>query len=589
MNALDGLQFISFIVLLFLLTKPMGLYLGAVLEPMDCGKGEGKGRTWLDGFLGPIEKAIYRLLRIDTGASHTWTTYALHIFTFSAMGLALTLAILMAQAHLPLNPQGLPGLSFHLAFNTAVSFLTNTNWQSYVPESTMSYLSQMVGLTWHNFTSAAVGISVAAVVVRGIAHVTTAKSRDSVSNKNSGLGNFWVDLVRIHLYLLVPMALVFAVFLLTQGMIQNFMPYTQAIGLEGGAQTIAQGPMASQMAIKMLGTNGGGFMNANAAHPFENPNALSNFLQMLAIFIIPAGLTYHLGRKVGKPAHGWAVFTVMALLFTVGTLIAWKAETQLTPAMAQLGVDGALGNMEGKEVRFGAFTSALFATVTTDASCGAVNAMHDSFTPLGGLVTLFNMQLGEIIFGGVGAGLYGMLVMVILTVFLAGLMVGRTPEYLGKKIEAFEVQMAVLAMLAPITAILGFTAWSAVSAWGTGALNNAGPHGFSEMLYAYTSAAANNGSAFAGLSANAPWWNFTLAFAMLLGRFGVIMPVLALAGSLSLKKTVPESNGSFTVTGITFGILLMGVILIVGGLTFLPALTMGPIIEHLIMLNQKLF
>jgi potassium-transporting ATPase potassium-binding subunit len=578
MQALDALQFMVFMTALILLTKPMGLYLGAVLDP--------QGKTWLDRLLAPCEKAIYRLLRIDSGASQAWTTYALHVFAFSAIGLLMTLGILMGQAYLPLNPQGLPGLSFHLALNTSVSFLTNTNWQSYVPEATMSYLSQMVGLAFHNFASAAVGIAVAAVVIRGIAHVTL---RDGNSNRHSGLGNFWVDVVRIHLYLLLPFAIVFAVFLLTQGMIQNFMPYTQAIGLEGGSQTIAQGPMASQVAIKMLGTNGGGFMNANAAHPFENPNALSNFLQMLAIFLIPAGLTYHLGRKVGKPAHGWTVFAVMAVLFTVGAMITWKAETQLTPAMAQLGVDGALGNMEGKEVRFGAFTSALFATITTAASCGAVNAMHDSFTPLGGLVTLFNMQLGEIIFGGVGAGLYGMLVMVILAVFLAGLMVGRTPEYLGKKIDSFEVQMAVLALLAPVTAILGFTAWSSVSDWGVGALNNAGPHGFSEMLYAYTSAAANNGSAFAGLSANAPWWNFTLAIAMVVGRFGVIVPVLALAGSLANKKIVPESNGSFPVTGMTFGIFLIGVILLVGGLTFLPALTMGPIIEHLLMLNQKLF
>jgi potassium-transporting ATPase potassium-binding subunit len=578
MQALDALQFLVFVTVLFLLTKPMGLYLGAVLDP--------QGKTWLDRALGPVEKAIYRILRIDSGASQAWTTYALHIFTFSAIGLLVTLAILMGQAHLPLNPQGLPGLSFHLALNTSVSFLTNTNWQSYVPEATMSYLSQMVGLTVHNFTSAAVGLAVAAVVIRSIAHVTV---RDSNANKNSGLGNFWVDLVRIHIYLLLPLSLVFAIFLLTQGMIQNFMPYTQAIGLEGSAQTIGQGPMASQVAIKMLGTNGGGFMNANAAHPFENPNALSNFLQMLAIFIIPAGLTYHLGCKVGKPAHGWTVFAVMTLLFAAGAWIAWKAETQLTPALTQLGVDGALGNMEGKEVRFGAFTSAFFATITTDASCGAVNAMHDSFTPLGGLVTLFNMQLGEIIFGGVGAGMYGMLVMVILAVFLAGLMVGRTPEYLGKKIDAFEVQMAVLALLAPVTAILGFTAWSSMSGWGTGALNNAGPHGFSEMLYAYTSAAANNGSAFAGLSANDPWWNFTLALAMLVGRFGVIVPVLAMAGRLSQKKIVPESQGSFPVTGVTFGIFLIGIIILVGGLTFLPALTMGPIIEHLLMLNQKLF
>ena len=570
MHFMGWIQLLLYMLALALVTKPMGLYLVSVLTPGQ--------RTWLDPVLKPTESLIYRLLRIDPAREQNWREYAFSILAFSWVGLLFTYGVLRLQGILPLNPQNLPGLSAHQAFNTAISFTTNTNWQSYVPEATMSYFSQMVGLTSHNFFSASVGIAVAAALVRSIARAT-----------GTALGNFWVDLVRSTLYLFIPIALIFSIFLVSQGMIQNFSAYTQASGLEGASQIIGQGPMASQVAIKMLGTNGGGFMNANAAHPFENPTPLSNFLQMLSIFLIPSGLTYYLGRMVKNQRHGWAVWMVMAMLFMAGTLVAWNAETHLSPMAASLGVDPSGGNMEGKEIRFGIFNSALFATITTDASCGAVNAMHDSFTPLGGLVPLFNMHLGEVVFGGVGAGLYGMLVFVVLTVFIAGLMVGRTPEYLGKKIEAFDVKMSVVALLAPIFAILGFSAWAVVSAWGTGALNNAGPHGFGEILYAYSSAAANNGSAFAGISANVPWWNTTLGLGMLVGRFLIIIPVLALAGNLVRKKIAPAGVGSFPVSGATFTLLLLGIVLIVGGLTFLPALAMGPLVEHFLMLGGKVF
>ncbi|HLP43227.1 MAG TPA: potassium-transporting ATPase subunit KdpA [Fibrobacteria bacterium] len=570
MDISGWIQFFIYVAALALVTKPLGIYLVRVLTP--------DGRTWLDPALRPVESLICRLCRIDSKRDQNWKEYALSLLVFSLVGLLVTYAILRLQGVLPLNPEHLPDVSSHLAFNTAVSFTTNTNWQSYVPETTLSYFSQMVGLTFHNFVSAAAGIAVAAAFVRGIARAS-----------GEGIGNFWTDMVRINLYLLLPICLLYALFLVSQGTIQNFASYTQATGLEGAAQSIGQGPMASQIAIKMLGTNGGGFMNANAAHPFENPGPLSNFIQMLSIFAIPSALTYYLGRMVKNQAHGWAVWTAMTLLFLGGTLVTWNAETHLPPAAEALGVDPTGGNMEGKEARFGLFNSALFATITTDASCGAVNAMHDSFTPIGGLVPLFNIQLGEVIFGGVGAGLYGMLVFVVLTVFIAGLMVGRTPEYLGKKIETFQVKAAVVAMLVPIFSILGFAAWAAVSAWGTGALNNAGPHGLSEILYAYSSAAGNNGSAFAGLSANAPWWNTTLGLAMLTGRFFIIIPVLALAGSLAGKKIAPAGAGSFPVSGATFTALLIGIILIVGGLTFLPALAMGPIVEHFLMLSGKVF
>lgn len=599
MNASGWVQFALFIVVLAAVTKPIGIYLTHVLDA--------NGRTWLDPLLRPLERLSYALMGVNPKKEQDWKQYTVAMLAFSAVGCLFTYAILRLQHLLPLNPQGLPALSEHLAFNTAVSFTTNTNWQSYGGESTMSYLSQMVGLTFHNFVSAAAGIALAAALVRGIA-------RHSART----LGNFWVDLVRTTYYLLLPICLVFAVFLVSQGMIQNFQPYTKAkltepfkvsvekkndrgetvIGADGKAvieeqtvdeQTIVQGPMASQVAIKMLGTNGGGYVNANAAHPFENPTPLSNLLQMLSIFAIGSGLTYYLGRMVKNQKHGWAVWSAMMILFLAGVLMSWWAESAGNPIHQRLGVAIADGNMEGKEVRFGIFNSALFATVTTAASCGAVNSMHDSFTALGGFVPLFNMQLGEIIIGGVGAGLYGMLVFVVLAVFIAGLMVGRTPEYLGKKIQSFDVKMAMLSLLVLCLSILGFSAWAAVSQWGVAGLNNSGPHGFSEILYAYSSATGNNGSAFAGLTANTPWYNTTLGLAMLIGRFLMIIPVMALAGSLSQKKIAPASSGTFPVSGGTFVVLLIGTVLLVGALNFLPALALGPVVEHFLTFQGKLF
>ena len=584
--------------LLLVLTRPTGAYLFRVLD--------GNGRLFLDPILRPLERTLYFLMRVDPQKEQGWKPYTLSMLAFSLVGFLFTYAILRLQHLLPLNPQGLRPVSDHLAFNTAVSFTTNTNWQSYGGESTMSYLSQMVGLTFHNFVSAAVGIAIAAALVRGIA-------RQSAKT----IGNFWVDLVRVTLYVLLPLCLVYAVFLVSQGMIQNFKPYDTARILDPytvevaqkddngevvkdaqgnpvmeerriDTQTIAQGPMASQVAIKMLGTNGGGFMNANASHPYENPTPLSNFLQMLSIFLIPSGLTYYLGRMVKNQRHGWAVWGAMAAIFLVGVLVCWWAESAGNPRLHALGVDAAPGNMEGKEVRFGIFNSALFATITTDASCGAVNAMHDSFTPLGGLVPLVNIQLGEVVFGGVGAGLYGMLVFVVLAVFLAGLMVGRTPEYLGKKIEAYDVKIGVLFVMAAAFSILGFTAWAAVSAWGLAGLNNAGPHGLSEMLYAFSSGTGNNGSAFAGLTANTYWYNTTIGLAMLIGRFIMIIPVLALAGNLARKKRTAATGGSFPVSGPLFSILLVGTVLIVGALTFFPALALGPIVEHFLMTGSSI-
>jgi K+-transporting ATPase ATPase A chain len=600
MNANGWIQLAFFSILLLGLTKPMGLYLVQVLDV--------NGRTWLDPALKPVERLIYRFAGIDPTQEQDWQGYAVSVLIFSLITLLLTYGILRLQGVLPLNPQGFGGVAWDLAFHTAASFTTNTNWQNYGGENTMSYLSQMVALTSQNFFSAAVGLAVAAALVRGIAR-----------DRATSLGNFWTDLTRTCLYLLLPICLVFAVFLVSQGMIQNFSTYTTAKVVEpfttrvvkkdaGGreikdaqgnpvvedvkveTQTIPQGPMASQVAIKMLGINGGGFTNANASHPFENPTPMSNFLQMLSIFVIPAGLTYYLGRLVRNQTHGWSVWSAMFLLFLVGVLVCWYAEAHGNPRLAALGIDQTCGNLEGKEVRFGIFNSALFATITTDASCGAVNAMHDSFTPLGGLVPMFNIQLGEVVFGGVGAGLFGMLVFVVLAIFLAGLMVGRTPEYLGKKIEAFDVQVAALAILVPIVFLLGFTALAAISPWGLKGLNNAGPHGFSEMLYAFTSCIGNNGSAFAGLSGNSPWYNLTLGLATLIGRFLLIVPVLALAGSLGRKKTVPQSAGSFPVSGPTFTLLLIGTVIIVGALTFFPALSLGPIVEHFLMVNSgKLF
>jgi len=616
----------------------MGLYLVQVLDA--------KGRTWLDPILKPLERVTYRAIGTQPDHEQDWKQYTIAMLLFSLVSCLFTYAILRLQQWLPLNPQHFGPVSPDLAFNTATSFTTNTNWQSYTGESTMSYLSQMVALVIHNFASAAVGIGIAAALVRGLARHST-----------KTLGNFWVDLVRTTYYLLVPICTVFAVVLVSQGMIQNFKPYTKAkltepyttqvaktddkgqpvttnvavmvqapkldaqgqpvitngvammvdvpkldekgqpvmtnlpvmVDQKVEEQAIVQGPMASQVAIKMLGTNGGGYTNANAAHPFENPTPLSNFLQMLSIFAIGSGLTYYLGRMVKNQAHGWSVWAAMMALFLGGVLLCWHSEAAGNPIHQQLGVAVAGGNMEGKEVRFGIFNSALFATVTTDASCGAVNSMHDSFTALGGFVPLFNIQLGEIIIGGVGAGLYGMLVFVVLAVFIAGLMVGRTPEYLGKKIQSYDVKMAMLALLVLALSILGFAAWASVSKWGLAGLNNNGPHGLSEILYAYSSANGNNGSAFAGLSANTPWFNTTLGLAMLIGRFLMIVPIMALAGSLGQKRIAPPSAGTFPVSGATFVVLLLGTVLLVGALNFLPALTLGPVVEHFLMAQGKLF
>jgi K+-transporting ATPase ATPase A chain len=568
MSWMDWLQFIVFVMLLAALTKPLGLYLMRVFDP--------GARTFLDPVIQPVERLIYRMLGIRPESEQDWQRYAVSILIFSFVGMLFSYGILRLQQWLPLNPQGFGAISPDLAFNISASFMTNTNWQNYAGECTLSYFSQMVTLTFHNFVSAAVGCAVAAALVRGIAR-----------NKMAGIGNFWVDLIRQCLYLYLPICLVLAVFLVSQGVIQKFSPYiTAGTPTSPTVQTIAQGPVASQVAIKMLGTNGGGFMNANAAHPYENPTPLSNFIQMLAIFAIPSSLTYYLGRMVGNQKHGWSVWSAMFLLFVTGVLVCGGAESQGNPRLTALGVNAAHGNMEGKEVRFGIFNSALFAVITTDASCGAVNAMHDSFTPLGGLVPLLNMQLGEVVFGGVGSGLYGMLVFVVLAIFLAGLMIGRTPEYLGKKIEAFEVKAAVLVVLIPTVTLLGFTAWAVVRPSDIAGLNNLGPHGFSEMLYAFTSAVNNNGSAFAGLSGNTLWYNTTLGVAMLCGRFFVIIPVLALAGSLGRKKIVPQSAGSFPAYGPTFTLLLIGTILLVGALTFLPALSLGPVVEHFLMMHS---
>ncbi|HMK35848.1 MAG TPA: potassium-transporting ATPase subunit KdpA [Desulfomonilaceae bacterium] len=597
MEYVDFIQCVLFLLILFASTKPMGLYLYKVLDA--------EGRTALDAVIKPVERGIYYLMGVDPAKEQTWKQYTISLLAFSLVGALFTYGILRLQNLLPLNPQHLGPVGDHLSFNTAVSFTTNTNWQSYGGEATMSYLSQMVGLTFHNFVSAATGIAVAAALVRGIARRST-----------QNLGNFWVDLVRINLYLLLPICLVYSSILVSQGMIQNFKPYAevqlinpyeariakkdakgQEIKDERGfpvpdtvrikTQTIAQGPMASQVAIKMLGTNGGGFTNANASHPYENPTPLSNFLQMLSIFLIPSGLTYYLGRAVKNQRHGWAVWSAMLVVFMVGFLVCWWAESSGNPRLHALGVDVVPGNMEGKEVRFGIVNSALFATITTDASCGAVNAMHDSFTPLGGMIPMLNIQLGEVVFGGVGAGLYGMLVFVIVTVFLAGLMVGRTPEYLGKRIESYDVKAAVMFVMAAVFSILGFTAWASVSAWGLAGLNNSGPHGFSEILYAYSSATGNNGSAFAGLSANTYWYDTTLGMAMLIGRFLMIVPVMALAGSLGGKKQMAITGGSFPVSGVLFTLLLIGTVLIVGALTFFPALSMGPILEHFLMTGSN--
>ena len=562
------LQILLFVGVVTLLVKPVGLYMARVFN------GE---RTPLDPVLRPVERGIYAVMGVNPEQEQHWTTYTVAMLLFNLAGLLLLYLVQRVQARLPLNPQGLGPISPDSTFNTAVSFTTNTNWQSYVPETTMSYLTQMIGLTVHNFVSAATGIALALVLVRGFAR-----------HSAQSIGNFWTDLTRCTLYLLLPICLVFSLVLVWQGVPQNLNPYAVATTVEGATQTIAQGPVASQEAIKELGTNGGGFFNANSAHPYENPTPLTNFLEMVAIFTVGAGLTYTFGKMVGNTRQGWALYAVMVILFLMGVAVAYPVEAggnplypttvDQTASLVQAG-----GNMEGKEVRFGITNSALFAVVTTDASCGAVNSMHDSYLPLGGMVPMVNIMLGEIIIGGVGAGLYGILLFAILAVFIAGLMVGRTPEYLGKKIEGKEVKMAMLAVLVLPLSILGFAALASIHPEGLKGVLNPGPHGFSEMLYAFVSATGNNGSAFAGLSANTPFYNLTLGLAMLIGRFLMIVPTLAIAGSLVRKKLVPQSAGTFPTTTPLFVGLLVGVILIVGGLTFFPVLSLGPVVEHLLL------
>ncbi|MCA1196529.1 potassium-transporting ATPase subunit KdpA [Sphingomonas sp. R647] len=556
-----------FVALVAALAKPMGLWLFALYEGR---------RTPLHAVLGPIERGFYKLAGIDPTVEQSWRRYALHLLIFNLALLLFTYAVLRLQGVLPMNPRGLAGLTADGAMNTAISFTTNTNWQWYSGEVALSNLSQMLGLTIHNFLSAATGIAIAFALFRGFAR-----------RQVSGLGNFWADLTRVTLYLLLPLCIVYALFLVANGVPQTFASLVDATGLEGVKQSIALGPVASQEAIKMLGTNGGGFFNANSAHPFENPNALTNLVQMLSIFAIGAGLTWTFGKAVGNTRQGWAILTAMLILFTVGAGVTYWAEAAGNPHFHALGVPG--GNMEGKEVRFGIAASALFSVVTTAASCGAVNAMHDSFTPLGGMIPLFNMQLGEVVIGGVGAGIYGFLLFAILAVFVAGLMVGRTPEYVGKKIESREVKLAVLAIAILPLSILGFSALAAVLPDGLAGPLNKGPHGFTEIVYAFTSATGNNGSAFAGITSGTPFYNALLGVAMWLGRFFVIVPVLAIAGSLASKKYTPETAGSFPTTGALWVGLLVGIILILGGLTFLPSLALGPIADHIAMVHGQLF
>jgi K+-transporting ATPase ATPase A chain len=580
MTANGWLQFVIYSIVLILTVRPVGVYLARVLE------GE---RTWLDPILRPIERLTYRLCGVDADREMNWREYAFAMLGFSAVSMLLTYALERLQAALPVwNPQGLAAVGPDLAWNTAASFTTNTNWQSYTPEATMSYLTEMAALATHNFFSAAVGIAAAVALIRGIKRTTSGT-----------IGNFWVDTTRTLLYILLPASLIYALLLVAQGVPQNLHAYAVAHTLEGQTQTIGQGPVASQEAIKMLGTNGGGFFNANSSHPYENPTPFSNFLQMLSIFIIPAGLTYTLGRMTGSPGHGWAVLAAMFVLFAAGFATVYWAEAHPHPLLhgaAQTATASAPGgNMEGKEVRFGIANSSLFATITTDASCGAVNGMHDSFTPLGGMVVLINIMMGEVVFGGVGSGLYGILIMVVLSVFIAGLMVGRTPEYLGKKIEAYDVKMSMLYVLVFPLIILFLTAVFVISpAIGLPALSNQGPHGLTEILYAFTSGAGNNGSAFAGLNipANSTtqwWYNVALGWDMLFGRIFMMIPVLALAGSLAAKKSVPPSPGTFPVNTSLFTALLVSVILILSALTFFPALSLGPILEHLVLKAGQLF
>jgi K+-transporting ATPase ATPase A chain len=574
MSANGWLQFAIFSVILLASVRPVGIYLARVLE------GE---RTWLDPVLRPIERLIYRLCGVNAGKEMNWREYAYAVLGVSAVSLLVTYGIERLQALLPFNPQGLAAVGPDLAWNTAASFTTNTNWQSYVPETTMSYLTQMAGLAYHNFLSAAMGIAVAVALIRAIKRTSSGT-----------IGNFWVDTTRTLLYVLLPASIIGALLLVAQGVPQNLHAYTSAHTLEGQTQTIAQGPVASQEVIKEMGTNGGGFFNANSAHPFENPTPLSNLYEMFLIFSIGAGLTYTLGRMTGSPGHGWAVLAAMFILFSAGFTTVYWAESHphlLIHGAAQTGtLTAPAGNMEGKEVRFGVSQSSLFSTVTTDASCGAVNTMHDSLTPLGGMMVLINLMFGEVVFGGVGSGLYGMIIMVVLSVFVAGLMVGRTPEYLGKKIESYDVKMTMLYVLIFPLIILTFTAIFVLSPTiGLSSLANQGPHGFTEILYAFTSAAANNGSAFAGLNANTWWYNVMLGWTMLAGRFLMLIPVLALAGNLAQKKSVPPSPGTFPVNTALFTALLISVILILSALTFFPALSLGPILEHLLLKAGQLF
>jgi len=583
-------QIFLFFCLVLALTKPLGNFLYRVYE---------RKPTFLDLVLRPIERLIYRVCGVDDTREMDWKGYGMSMLLFSGVSLLVLYLIERTQQWLPWNPQKLPNVAPDLAWNTAVSFTTNTNWQSYPPESTMSYFTQMAGLAYHNFTSAAVGIALAIAVIRGVAR-----------KEAKTIGNFWVDTTRSLLWILLPLCVILGLALVSQGVVQNLKPYTQAnlvepqtidkLAADGTKsqdtvtiQMIAQGPVASQEAIKMLGTNGGGFFNANSAHPFENPTPLSNLLQMVMIFAIPSALTYTLGRMTGSARHGWAVWSAMAGLFLAGVIVAYAFESRGNPTLKGINTVAsetqAGGNMEGKEVRFGTADSALFTVVTTDASCGAVNNAHDSLTPLAGMVPLINIMLGEIVFGGAGSGLYGMIVFVILAVFIAGLMVGRTPEYLGKKIESFDVKMAVLSILVSSFAILVFTAIAIVTKAGLAGISNPGPHGLSQILYAYTSGAGNNGSAFAGINANTLWYNSTLAVVMLLGRFFAVIPILAIAGNLAAKKQVPESLGTFPVTGPLFTVLLISVIVIVGALTFFPALSLGPILDHLLMNAGKAF
>jgi potassium-transporting ATPase potassium-binding subunit len=568
-------QLVVFFILVTAISVPLGLYIARVFS---------NERTFLDPVLKPIERLIYKICGIDPQVETGWAPYAISMLAFSLISMIFLYALQRLQYYLPLNPQGLAGVPPGLAFNTAASFTTNTNWQAYSGEQTLSYLTQMVGLTSHNFLSAAAGIAMAAGVIRGFAR-RSAKT----------IGNFWVDLTRTTLWVLLPISVIFALVLVWQGVPDNFSPYVNATTLEGATQSIAEGPVASQEIIKELGTNGGGFMNANSAHPYENPTPLTNLIEMLAILSIGAGLTHTFGKMVGDRKQGWALFAVMSILFFAGATPAIWAEQHGNPQFARMGINQHAsatqsgGNMEGKEVRFGIVESALWATVTTDTSCGAVNSMHDSFTPLGGLVPMINMQLGEVIFGGVGSGLYGMIVMAVLAVFIAGLMVGRTPEYLGKKIEAREMKLAMLYVLIFPAVILIPTAIGVVLPAGLSSMSNPGPHGLSQVLYAYTEAGANNGSAFGGLNANVPFYNVTIAIVMLLGRFMMAIPALAIAGSVAAKKTTAASAGTFPTDGVPFVALLIGVILIVGALTFFCADALGPIVEQLLMMAGKLF